>query len=386
MCVQSSIAVLVLSIGGEASMECSSSQNEDAAVSKGIATRAMSSISQALETVVQYLEEASGSSSGGGDAAAGEPIALAAARLLGCFALEAPTVHEERIAKLIPFVLTVHGGVPGPAGGARFILPLLAAEAEIGEGDAGPAGSALRAVQDPLAIEALCSFVSSTAKELQSTAGSPFLRQGLESSLADAACVLLSTATRDPGILDLPPLSACLVSLSTWVQSTKDAADGGLSPALDRLNMSDDTGDIHHMAFLSVGCLAGAALAHACSSATCRRWAFRDCEAAAKLILRALQACCPIRPYGESVAIDLPGGSSSLDLWDRLLANATTCFLLGSGLGLVVRNNMWCHWAAGEHKLQPQSRRFLDLQEALRLLMDANPERQQPPLCNPLCL
>ena len=112
-------------------------EGEAAEVSDAVASRAMSSISDAMEVVIQYLEERSGAAAAGKRSAETEeaealrdPMALAATRLLCSFAMEAPSAHEGRIATLLPFMLKVHGGITGPAEGARFTIMFLSAQAQ----------------------------------------------------------------------------------------------------------------------------------------------------------------------------------------------------------------------------------------------------------------
>eukprot|EP00951_Prasinocladus_malaysianus_P012349 scaffold92080_cov21-Prasinocladus_malaysianus.AAC.1 len=76
-----------------------------------------------METVVQFLEDARHQP----DGFTSDLVVLAAVRLLGCFAVEAPAVHGERVASLLPALLQVTGRVDGPAQGTRFLLPLLSA-------------------------------------------------------------------------------------------------------------------------------------------------------------------------------------------------------------------------------------------------------------------
>ncbi|BDA43419.1 probable neurochondrin at N-terminal half [Coccomyxa sp. Obi] len=127
-------------------------------LSDRVATRAMSSLQETHEAILQYLEAARQ-----GEVEASDPIILAAARSLGRFLAEAPDAFAERMQKLLPFLLTVQQGQATP-----FLLPVLlqvVPQASEEEGTDTAARAWLAALLDKQVLEALARHTSQTAED-----------------------------------------------------------------------------------------------------------------------------------------------------------------------------------------------------------------------------
>ncbi|CAL8468607.1 g8147 [Coccomyxa elongata] len=127
-------------------------------LSDRVAMRAMSSLQETHEAILQYLEAA-----GQGEVDASDPIILAATRSLGRFLAEAPDAFAERMQKLLPFLLTVQQGQ-----GAPFLLPVLlqvVPQASEEQGSAAATRAWLAALLDKQVLEALARQASQIAEE-----------------------------------------------------------------------------------------------------------------------------------------------------------------------------------------------------------------------------
>jgi len=281
-----------------------------------------------------------------------DPVALAAIRLLGCYAVEAPTAFEPRIAQLLPSLLAAHGGIGGPPAGARFLMPFLSAEvvcADDGsrEDARDPNSSTLGALQGPEVCQAVCTYVTRLAEELkEGGSGNAEDTAEMESSLADAAIVLRYSLARR---LDLtrgghvaPEIPAAVRALCAWCGSVArppprgEAAMEDLSESTAAMQLSGDsggsaTGAEHVSAALSAGCVAATALLGLGRGDPGGHWTSQDSAAACQAVLDACGVCCPVTSWGGAgTPPQLAMADEALlpttgDMLDALLALAASC-------------------------------------------------------------
>ncbi|KAK9844202.1 hypothetical protein WJX81_007879 [Elliptochloris bilobata] len=126
-------------------------------LSQGVAQRALMSLAEAAEAVLQFLEALREQPARWSD-----PLLLAAVRVLGRYLVEVPDAFAERVQRALPFLLALAGGE-----GDAFLLPALL-RATDAPGAAAPDEAAehaawLAALRQPQVLEALAAHAARAA-------------------------------------------------------------------------------------------------------------------------------------------------------------------------------------------------------------------------------
>jgi plasmid stabilization system protein ParE len=325
-------------------------------LSDDISQRTLTSTFEAVDVVLQYLEDVQSESATATEGAA-DPIVLAAVRLSARFAAEALPSCETRIASILPFLLTVRGGLEGPAQGVHFMLPVIAAaltdapsstSSQPGEESSSPPlQTALLATPS---IDALSQFIAQTASLAQSLrqASDPTRAVEVERSLADGCAVLVLALDGSTGcgrshptiqsvVGGRPALGAALYEVWAWgraiqelrgLQTGAGGSDESMADTVGSVSAPDDAATDHRqlavLPLISSACLCAVVLSHAVVSGQVNSWAAKHIEAASDHIMRTLDSHLAwFIAHGEGGG--MRPDSEPLSFWRQTLVASETC-------------------------------------------------------------
>lgn len=203
-----------------------------------VALRALCCLEEAIEAVLQFLEQSSGQ-----PGAASSPLLLASARVLARFCAEVPAAFAGRVQQLLPFLLSLRASQTGaaaasmplaspdapedleapafPAEGTLFMLPALLQAVQVGSACGIEAGleqqeqrAWLAALAQPTALRPLVAFTAALARQCAKLGATASSQADEDDHLVSACALLLAV---------LQPLVQQLVA-STAAQQEREAA------------------------------------------------------------------------------------------------------------------------------------------------------------------